>query len=596
LLQLTLLFSFVPQVKATDYYGTGFETGHFDAGTTGSPTIVSDPVHHGSYAMEANATGDLFHPDIPSALSTAFFRAYVRFSELPTSNNAYNFFMLLQHTTGGVTDIAQVGIYHGIGADYRFVLRSDHPNLVYTYWNSIPIVDTWYSFEIKYVNHPSNGEYRFYINGNERINRTGVDTSGGGDAERIIVGGIDNLEDTMNADCIMVADTYIGTEITASPVGTNTTYANVPCLFFTQWESSAGNSLSHYIFSTNITGSWNNDTAVAMSGTTDWSNVTKTTPASNGTVVGWKIYANDTVNDWSDTGEQILVTGGYTLNLRATTYDGYNVYNVTRIVIYSITYPNSTEIDYTSDNSAQKSITGIPYGVYDVTIKWGTHVVRLASIFDRLSVTTDTTIGLGTRIRRLNSGENYILLSLNNTYMLPAQLVGESNILLHEVSASGSIEFKADHLNWKRTDEPTSFAVGTKQYNQGVGTWAWTNSIFSLTETYEGTQDISMTWAEEKPPPAGGPLPPPSEEPTTEEPPTEPPPSEEPVILEPEQPITLPLEYPPYLAEGLVGLVVIVSIVVFGSQVAKKKRNPETKQFKEPKKQKRSGWNNEGKI
>ncbi len=57
------------------------------------------------------------------------------------------------------------------------------------------------------------------------------------------------------------------------------------------------------IYSTNRTGSWTNETALAGSGTSYIANLTDTWPAAVGTVVQAKVYANDTADNWgtSDT-------------------------------------------------------------------------------------------------------------------------------------------------------------------------------------------------------------------------------------------------------------------------------------------------------
>jgi len=53
--------------------------------------------------------------------------------------------------------------------------------------------------------------------------------------------------------------------------------------------------LAGYIFSfDNGTGTFSNDSYTSMTGTSAWSNVTKTTNATVGTIIQWRIFANDT--------------------------------------------------------------------------------------------------------------------------------------------------------------------------------------------------------------------------------------------------------------------------------------------------------------
>lgn len=78
-----------------------------------------------------------------------------------------------------------------------------------------------------------------------------------------------------------------------SAIAGNTTY------FTVYWYDDFG--LSGYIYSTNLTGTWLNDSWTSMSGTANWSNTTKYLNTSAGTYVGWKVYANDTDNLWNAT-------------------------------------------------------------------------------------------------------------------------------------------------------------------------------------------------------------------------------------------------------------------------------------------------------
>ena len=44
---------------------------------------------------------------------------------------------------------------------------------------------------------------------------------------------------------------------------------------------------------------WVNDTWVSMTGTGNWSNVTKVVNSTIGATIAWKVYANDSVNLWN---------------------------------------------------------------------------------------------------------------------------------------------------------------------------------------------------------------------------------------------------------------------------------------------------------
>jgi len=305
--------------------------------------------------------------------------------------------------------------------------------------------------------------------------------------------------------------TLTDTEVpTVANVGANTTLAGNPVLFYAEWSNLE---LSGYIFGTNQTGSWVNATWIdEWTGTpaNAWSNVSETLNSTVGLVVGYRFYANDTSDNWGDSGIYTLTITSdyYSLTLQAKDSSGVNL---PRTVTFHITFPNATENDYSSDSSGQKSLTSVPQGSYTITTKWGTHLTASSSI----NVSENTTLEITTKIARLNvnDGANYVLVSLNNTNLVSPQHEGDADILLHNVVASGLLEFKCDHLNWRATTEPTRFEAGARQYSTGDGTWTWANSIFSLTSTYEGTQDIFLKWSDDGGGGGGGYIFPPTTEP-----------------------------------------------------------------------------------
>jgi len=179
----------------------------------------------------------------------------------------------------------------------------------------------------------------------------------------------------------------------------------------------------------------------------------------------------------------------YTLTLQARDADSTNL---PRAVTFTVTFPNSTETDFASDTSGLKTLT-VFYGSHNVTVQWGTHVVGSGST----TVTSDTTYNIDTKIQRLDADSNYALISLNNTDLTTPVLSGEADIFLDDVSASGSLEIKYDHANWRATDEPDRFEAGASQYSQGDGTWSWADSIFTFTHTYDVVQDVTLSFVEQ---------------------------------------------------------------------------------------------------
>ncbi|MHA1953439.1 MAG: hypothetical protein ACW96U_05800, partial [Candidatus Heimdallarchaeaceae archaeon] len=131
--------------------------------------------------------------------------------------------------------------------------------------------------------------------------------------------GNDNVTGEMTINVIEgLAPTY-------SNNSTNTTGAGKACNFTLDWNDTTA--LSGYIFSTNNSGTWVNDSFVSFSGTfnTSW-NVTilNSTP---GTIVGWCFYTNDTLGNMNGTG--CTIGNYYILTTKEMKQFNLTVYNST---------------------------------------------------------------------------------------------------------------------------------------------------------------------------------------------------------------------------------------------------------------------------
>jgi len=94
-----------------------------------------------------------------------------------------------------------------------------------------------------------------------------------------------------------------------SNINTSSNHAGASCIFSVKWTDNM--ELEEYIFGTNNTGHWVNETYTWSDGlTTAWSNVTKTLNNTEKTIQ-WQIWACDTAGNWNSTGLQTLnlVTG-----------------------------------------------------------------------------------------------------------------------------------------------------------------------------------------------------------------------------------------------------------------------------------------------
>ena len=166
-----------------------------------------------------------------------------------------------------------------------------------------------------------------------------------------------------------------------SSIGVNSTLANNTAVFSSYWNDNA-TSLSKYIFGTNNTGTWVNGTATAFSGTPAWANVTVTTLNDTiGKIVGYEWWANDSANNWVNTGIQTLTTTGYTITASNDSYSLLPLFGV-------------NSVDAGSNVTFTFSALG-GHTIQNVVIN-GTYQAPLASSYTFLNVQGDESISVST--------------------------------------------------------------------------------------------------------------------------------------------------------------------------------------------------------
>ena len=90
---------------------------------------------------------------------------------------------------------------------------------------------------------------------------------------------------------------------------TNTTIAGASCNFsITYDDDTALEPDGEWIFSTNNTGTWTNESVESFTDTPEWANVTKTLNSTSGISIGFRWYANDTAGNNNNTGIFSLIT------------------------------------------------------------------------------------------------------------------------------------------------------------------------------------------------------------------------------------------------------------------------------------------------
>lgn len=201
--------------RGTTYLTSGFETGDFtDFDYSTGATVQSSVKNSGTYAALFDSSGDVCTFD--TAITTSYTRAYFYITALPDDGS----FIRLLSLADTSDRFAWLDFIRS-GSTYSIEMYSALPT---DDWDSYAFTletNTWYSIELKYVQHASTGEYRFYLDGVERGSRTSVDTSGGSLAT-IQFGRVYDEQTTatnLYMDDVVVADSYIG-PINADPTPT----------------------------------------------------------------------------------------------------------------------------------------------------------------------------------------------------------------------------------------------------------------------------------------------------------------------------------------------------------------------------------------
>lgn len=105
---------------------------------------------------------------------------------------------------------------------------------------------------------------------------------------------------------------------TFNQISASSTVAGTTCIFSANISGQSG--LSGYIFSTNNTGSWKNDTWTPLTTNPAWANVTKTLNSTVGNVVGYLWYSNCSANSWGKSSTSWITTVEFILTIQTPTH------------------------------------------------------------------------------------------------------------------------------------------------------------------------------------------------------------------------------------------------------------------------------------
>ena len=174
-----------------------------------------------------------------------------------------------------------------------------------------------------------------------------------------------------NRTLTVIITPYFGT------ISTNETKVNTICLF--QAYIYDGDGLSKAYLCTNITGSMVNETIKTLTGTSYIANWTKTLPSIYGAYVLYRIYANDTDNNWATSNDYKFQLEGVVINITinnpvATTYyvstisvtisvtvAGGTLDKIVYNVLNDTTYVYASNQTYTTSTSMTGFTTGTKY-------------------------------------------------------------------------------------------------------------------------------------------------------------------------------------------------------------------------------------------
>lgn len=192
----------------TTLFSDGFESGDFSAwsSTTGSPTIVMSPVHHGTCAMKVSGTATQYARKSYGDNATTSARAYINCESLPSASGK-----LVMWAEASNYSVRWRLFYEDSSGTKRFRLYSSTLGNIGMFNISLTL-NQWYCIEVFWDSSAAAGsdQLRFYLDGVEKIGSgaldLGSDLTGqiyvGGQAD----GGIHYF------DCVVVADVYVGVE------------------------------------------------------------------------------------------------------------------------------------------------------------------------------------------------------------------------------------------------------------------------------------------------------------------------------------------------------------------------------------------------
>lgn len=298
-------------------FADGFETGDYSGwdGTTGSPEVTSALSHHGTYSAKMNFTvawqAKYCYEDYGNIYDDVYTRFYFRTDDRPADTKYRRIAHSYAKPSYGTA--WYIDLFYS-SPNYWIRLHYQEPSSGNLDFNFDYQVDTWYCFEVAYIQDASVGGYEIWIDGVSKASILNLDTTA--DDLYLLRLGRSSESDSgfVNYfDCVVIDETYIGVENgadvtppTYSDVGSNSTSADYPCKFYTKWTDETGLATTGgWKLEHNNTGTLANTTWTAFTANPDWSNKTLTLNSTE-KKIQWRFHANDTSDNWNSTTWQYI--------------------------------------------------------------------------------------------------------------------------------------------------------------------------------------------------------------------------------------------------------------------------------------------------
>ena len=175
-------------------------------GSSGTPTVVASPVHHGSYAMKCDHEGvEYVYKTFGSAYAAFFLRFYYRTDTLPPSGKWHDIVRFYE----GASERASLFLYHDgtyleLGIDINGAVEV----------HDVIAANTWYCMEFEYDNNDD--LHHLWLDGGLIVTNTNA-ALGSVDTVQLGVAGTNAYTGDSFFDCVVVADQRIYCE-TAYPL------------------------------------------------------------------------------------------------------------------------------------------------------------------------------------------------------------------------------------------------------------------------------------------------------------------------------------------------------------------------------------------